>query len=56
MFGSNTLPLLLLLLLSNNGCCNDDDNNSTHCGCSGDRSTLAMCLCLLCLMDTDGCC
>ena len=46
MFNGNTLPLLLLLLLSNDpgncdgatdGCCN--------------KNTLAMCLCLLCLMD-----
>ena len=45
MFGNNTLPLLLLLLLSN-------DSGEGECGNNGccDKSTLAMCLCLLCLM------
>ncbi|MFA6866222.1 MAG: hypothetical protein WCR54_01765 [Clostridia bacterium] len=51
MFGSNTLPLLLLLLLSNQ-CC---DNNNTGSGCCN-KSTLAMCLCLLCLMDNNDPC
>lgn len=48
MFGNNTLPILLLLLLSNQNC--EDDTN----GCCS-RNTLAMCLCLLCLLDDDPC-
>ena len=46
MFDSNTLPLLLLLLLSNNG---GDDGCGNTGGCC-DKNTLAMCLCLLCLL------
>lgn len=49
MFGNNLLPMLLLLLLSNN--CNTDDGTN---GCN--KSTLAMCLCLLCLFDCDDSC
>lgn len=45
MFNGNTLPLLLLLLLSN-----DSDCGTTGEGCCN-KNTLAMCLCLLCLMD-----
>ncbi|MBR1747841.1 MAG: hypothetical protein IJ735_06510 [Clostridia bacterium] len=48
MFGNNTLPLLLLLLLSNGS--SDDSDCGTNDGCC-DKNTLAMCLCLLCLLD-----
>lgn len=48
MFGDNTLPLLLLLLLSN-GRGEGDSCGLGEDGCC-DKNTLAMCLCLLCLM------
>lgn len=46
MFDGNTLPLLLLLLLSNDSSCSDSSSD----GCCN-KNTLAMCLCLLCLLN-----
>ena len=48
MFGNNTLPLLLLLLLST-GSNSGEESLCNNDGCC-DKNTLAMCLCLLCLL------
>ena len=42
----NTLPLLLLLLLSNDA----SEGGCAETGGCCNKNTLAMCLCLLCLM------